>query len=69
MTIERHASRQQICCDTCPASQARTYGQDEFDVMRADAKEEGWAFEKDRGEWQHTCPDCVQDGRRKGRLL
>ncbi len=40
--IERHDGRQQIVCDSCPASQPGTYPDDAFDVMVSDAKAAGW---------------------------
>ncbi len=46
--IERLHGRQQIVCDSCPASQPRTYGDDEFDVMVSDAKAAGWIITKPR---------------------
>lgn len=55
--IERHAGRMQIVCD-CGIAQHRTYQADEFDVMIADAKSEGFVFAKVAGEWEHTCPGC-----------
>lgn len=58
MTIIRERGRQHIACDSCPAAQPRTYGIDDFDIMLADAREEGWKATRSAGEWQHTCPDC-----------
>jgi hypothetical protein len=67
--IERHAGRQQLVCD-CGFAQRRCYGGDEFDVMIADAKADGWAIQKAAGEWTHACPGCRESGRRKqGSLL
>jgi hypothetical protein len=55
--IERHAGQQQLVCD-CGFAQRRSYAGDEFDVMIADAKADGWAIQKVAGEWTHACPDC-----------
>ncbi|TAM97293.1 MAG: hypothetical protein EPN45_19530 [Rhizobiaceae bacterium] len=68
--IERHAGRMQIVCE-CGAAQRSTYARDEFDVMVADARAEGFVIEKIAGEWAHTCPDCAEQAKRskKGSLL
>lgn len=58
MTIERYRGQSQITCDDCGESQPRTYEADEFDVMVADAKRDGWRMQKEDGEWCHYCPDC-----------
>jgi hypothetical protein len=61
--IEKHAGRQHLVCD-CGFAQRRSYAADEFDVMIADAKAEGWAVHKVAGEWTHTCPACKESARR-----
>lgn len=68
MAIEREAGLQHLVCD-CGSSQRRTYERDEFDVMIADAKGDGWIISRAGGEWQHTCPDCAAQPRRQARLL
>jgi hypothetical protein len=42
MTIERHEGRQQIVCDSCPASFPETYADADFRIMVAEAKAKGW---------------------------
>lgn len=66
MTIERHAGKQHLVCDSCgqgftpSAGKRRTYAHDEFDVMLSDAKEEGWIITRESdGKWVHYCMDCV----------
>lgn len=66
--IEKHSGLQQIVCE-CGVSQRRTYQADEFDVMLADARDEGFIIAKVAGEWTHTCEACVRPGRKQGRLL
>jgi len=44
--IERHEGRQQVICDTCPASYPNTYAAEDFAVMIADAKTAGWRITK-----------------------
>ncbi|MHB2265004.1 DUF7666 domain-containing protein [Aliihoeflea sp. PC F10.4] len=44
--IERHGGRQQVICDTCPASYPNTYADEDFRVMIADAKTTGWRITK-----------------------
>lgn len=48
MTIARHTSRMQVCCDTCPASYPNTYEAADFTAMIADAKSAGWVIRKAR---------------------
>jgi hypothetical protein len=40
--IERVDGRNQVCCDTCPASYPNTYADEDFAVMVSDAKTAGW---------------------------
>lgn len=42
--IERHDNRNQVCCDTCPASYPNTYADEDWSVMIADAKTAGWVI-------------------------
>ncbi len=42
--IERHDGRQQIVCDSCPASYPNTYADEDFAVMVADARTAGWSI-------------------------
>ena len=46
MSIARHGDRQQVCCDTCPASYPNKYLAEDFGVMIADAKTAGWIIRK-----------------------
>lgn len=46
MTITRHGSRLQVCCDSCPASYPNTYEVGDWFVMIADAKTAGWIIRK-----------------------
>lgn len=50
--IERHEGRQQIVCDTCPASFPETYADADFAIMVADVKAAGWSIRK-------ALPDAV----------
>ena len=64
--IEQHSGQQQLVCD-CGFSQRLSYAGDEFDVMIADAKDDGWKIQKVSGEWTHTCPTCAEP--KRGGLL
>lgn len=44
--IESQDGRQQVCCDTCPASYPNTYAAEDFAVMIADARAAGWSIRK-----------------------
>ncbi|EKF44017.1 hypothetical protein NA8A_04375 [Nitratireductor indicus C115] len=46
MSITRHKSRLQVCCDHCPASYPNTYEAEDFDVMISDARTAGWRIVK-----------------------
>lgn len=46
MTIVRHDTRRQVCCDTCPASYPNTYEAEDFAVMITDARSAGWIIRK-----------------------
>ena len=66
--IEKHSGLQQIVCE-CGFAQSRTYEADEFDVMVADARREGFVITKSAGEWTHTCDTCARPLRDQRRLL
>lgn len=46
MTIARDGNRNQVTCDTCPASYPNTYAAEDWSVMIADAKAAGWSIRK-----------------------
>ncbi|QPC87386.1 hypothetical protein GA830_12030 [Mesorhizobium sp. NBSH29] len=46
MTIAHHENRNQVTCDTCPASYPNTYAADDWSAMIADAKVAGWSIRK-----------------------
>jgi hypothetical protein len=69
MTIERHASRQQLVCDACGDAQRSTYGAGDFDIMLEDARRDGWITTRQHGDWIHTCPDCAGSQKQQRRLL
>jgi hypothetical protein len=68
MSVVRHEGKQQITCDSCPASQHHAYDDADFDVMLDDAKAAGWRVFKRAGIWVHTCPSCTT-AQSKGSLL
>lgn len=57
MTLERYRGKIQLACDECGATTKQRDG-DEFDILREDARDEGWSFWKDGAQWKHACPDC-----------
>lgn len=66
MSIEQHQGKKQLVCDSCgeghvqPNGKPALYQRDEFDVMIADAKEQGWLIVRATdGKYEHTCPDCA----------
>lgn len=46
MSIARLDGRQQLCCDTCPASFPSTFADEDFREMIAEAKVAGWQIRK-----------------------
>lgn len=44
--IIRHEGRNQVACDTCPASYPNTYAAEDWSVMIADARTAGWRIQK-----------------------
>lgn len=66
MTIERKAGKIGMSCDTDGQELVGKDGKviwhdrDDFDILIADAKDNGWDIDKDaQGQWMHTCPDCI----------
>lgn len=48
-----------MICDECGTELHDTsYDSDEWDVMMADSRAEGWRAQKIGGEWCHYCSDC-----------
>ncbi len=60
MTVQRTNNHTGFSCDSCSAS----FEDDEageFHEAWAAARRAGWRAHKDlRGEWEHSCPDCVR---------
>jgi hypothetical protein len=67
--IRRKDQRQRIGCDSCPAEQADSWAIGDFDVMKARAKADGWAFADTGKGWQHTCPNCRAAAGKQRRLF
>ena len=49
-----------VSCDKC--SYEEEYDIHSYDFMEVvgDIRESGWRIAKAKGEWQHTCPDCLE---------
>lgn len=55
--IDRQYGRVVIACDSCDATfEGET--DDEFAVVWAEAKRDGWRTRKIVDEWLHGCPRC-----------
>lgn len=61
MSIERYGGETTLQCDGCPDTYG-PYMDDDFDVLIADARSDGWAVYKDRNGWNHRCPNCRSGG-------
>jgi hypothetical protein len=60
--IERGGGNIEMLCDECgDPLRGRVYDSDDFDILIADAKAEGWRITKEDREWVHYCPDCRSD--------
>jgi hypothetical protein len=60
MTIIRHEGHLQVTCDACPLTYRRTYAEEDFQILVAEIKAEGWKIERKGGDWAHTCSDCAK---------
>lgn len=49
----------EIFCSDCGQGHGRSYMDDHFRRMIADAREDGWQIKADGSGWRHRCPDCV----------
>ncbi len=58
MSLERDGNRVEMCCDACPAGLGKSYPDEDFDIMCADAKQRGWQIKKVGVKWKHFCPQC-----------
>jgi threonine aldolase len=60
--IDRQFNTLEMICEICgePFAGGRVYERDELAQLVADAKAEGWKFEKDGADWIHTCPECAE---------
>lgn len=55
--IDRQGAKVLIECDSCDAVFCGG-DHEEFKVVWADAKKEGWRTKKIANEWLHGCPRC-----------
>lgn len=56
--IDRQHGRICIECDSCDSVMEGERG-DEFAVVWARAKEDGWQARKFGNDWVHACPNCL----------
>ena len=54
--IDREGSEMQMVCDATGTRHPKTYDREDFDIMIADAREDGWPIKIEKGEWRHYCP-------------
>lgn len=60
--IERQHGLMTLLCDGCDDPLGREFEPDEFPVMIAHAKTEGWKIRPDgQGGYSHHCPGCQDD--------
>lgn len=55
--IDRQFNRIVIECDSCDELFSGDVGE-EFEIVWAEAKREGWRTRKIANEWLHGCPRC-----------
>ena len=63
--INRSRFEQQLVCDDC-GDEGETFDNDDFRRMIANAKDDGWSIRLVRGEWTHTCRQCVESSKAGG---
>jgi hypothetical protein len=59
--INRLDGKLVICCDFCSDEDASDT--DDFTEAWGMWKDDGWRAFKEGGEWQHKCPNCIEDRR------
>ena len=55
--FDRHAENMEMTCDSCGES-GEFYCTDFMEGIEQ-FKEDGWKIEHVDGDWEHTCPDCL----------
>lgn len=51
-------------CDECGHEERLDFDEyTSWSSLIARIKDEGWRIRRDRGEWVHICPDCVEKER------
>lgn len=70
MTILTDRRDRQLECDRCPET-TPVYDKDDFDIMIAEAKDQGWEISRSSAGWRHLCRSCRSGERldRAKRLL
>lgn len=62
--IERHSTLIELLCDGCGCSMGdgKTYDPDDFKIMMADARDNGWcSFRDGEGYWVNLCEECADE--------
>jgi Fe2+ or Zn2+ uptake regulation protein len=49
-----------VSCDGCGFDREFDVN-DNWDALMREMKAEGWVSKKVNGEWEHYCPDCVEE--------
>lgn len=57
MSLIREYGKIQFECDEC-GNTTKTHDKDDFDILKDNAKSDGWKTYKEGNEWKHRCPDC-----------
>lgn len=63
MTLLREDGQVELVCDVCDEAWPETHDAEDFEILLADAKADGWRASRIEGEWRHRCPACVKANR------
>ena len=63
MTLVREGDRIELVCDAGDEVWPKVFAAEDFEILLADAKAEGWRASRIDGEWRHRCPSCIADKR------
>lgn len=60
MTLHYNGKKRFIECDHCPET-TDEFDKDDFDILIATAREQGWDIRPGRDGYDHKCPGCKAD--------
>ena len=58
--IQKYKGTMELVCDKC-GDNRKPYDDEEFNLMIAEAKADGWSISRQDGHWTHECATCVRE--------